>query len=73
MYVAVNVGMAVDKFVALGIGHVGKIKLALLLAELRVEDNVQEQVAQLLLNALHIAIGNGVGQFVCLLYGVISE
>ena len=73
MYVAVNVGVAVDKLVALGIGHIGKVKCALLLAQLGVKDNVLEQVAQLLLYTLHIVVGDGVGQLVGLLYGVITQ
>ena len=73
MNVAVDVRMTVDQFVAQGIGHVSEIERPLFLAQLRIEHHVQEQVAQLLLDALHIVIGDGVGQFVGLLNGVAAQ
>ena len=65
--------MAVDEFVAQGVGHVRKVERALLLAELRVEDDMQQQVAQLLADALHVVVRNGVGQFVGLFDGIAAQ
>ena len=65
--------MAVDEFVAQRIGHVGKVERALLLAQFRVEDHVEQQVAQLLLDALHVVVENCIGQFVGLLNRVAPQ
>ena len=73
MYVVVYVRVAVYELVALGVGHVGEVEGSGLLAQLRVEDNVQQQVAQLLAYALHVAVGDGVDEFVGLLYGVVAQ
>ena len=73
VYVAIDVGVAVDKLVALGIGHIAKVETALFLAKFRIEDNVQQQIAQLLLYAVHIIVGYGIHQFVGLLYSVVAQ
>ena len=71
--VAVDVGVAVDQLVAQRVGHVAEIERALFLAQFRIEHHVQQQVAQLLLDALHIVVGDGIGQFVSLLDGVAAQ
>ncbi len=73
MDVAVDVRMAVYQFVAERIGHIGIVEKALFLTQLGVENHMQQQVAQLLLDSLHVAVGNGVGQFVGLLDGVAAQ
>ena len=73
MDVAVDVRMTVDQLVAEGIGHISEIECALFLAQFRIEHHVQQQVAQLLFDALHIMIGDGVGQLVGLLDGVAPQ
>lgn len=71
--VAVDVRVAVDQLVAQRVGHVAEIERALFLAQFRIEHHVQQQVAQLLLDALHIVVGDGIGQFVSLLDGVAAQ
>lgn len=67
MDVAVDVRMAVDELVAQSVGHVRIVERAGLFAQLGVEHDVEQQVAQLLLDALHIVIEQRVGQLVGLL------
>ena len=71
--VAIDVRVPVYEFVAQGVGHVPEIKGALLLAQLRVEDHVQQQVAELLLDSLHVVIRDGIGQFVGLLDRIAAQ
>ena len=73
MDVAVDVGVAVYELVTLGVGNVGEIEGPGLLAQLRVEYHVQQQVAQLLAYALHVVVGDGVDKFVGLFYGVVAQ
>ena len=73
MDVAVDVRMTVDQLVAEVVGHVAEIERALFLAQFRIEHHVQEQVAQLLLDACHIMIGDGIGQLVGLLDSVAPQ
>ena len=73
MYVAIDMRMAIDEFVALLVGYLAKVETTLLLAQLRVEHNMQKQVAQLFLDALHIAIGDSINQLVSLLYSVVAQ
>ena len=65
--------MAVDQLVAQGIGHITEIERALFLAQLRIENHMQQQVAQLLLDSLHIVRRDGIGQFVGLLDRVAAQ
>ncbi len=71
--ISIDVRVAVDEFVAYAICHIGIVECALLRAEFRVEDNVQQQVAQLLLDALHITVGNGIDEFVGLFDCVVAQ
>ena len=73
MDVAVNVRMSVNQLVAQGVGHIAEIECALFLAQFRIEHHVQQQVAQLLFDALHIMVGDGIGQLVGLLDGVAPQ
>ena len=71
--VAIDVGMAIDELVAEIVAHIGKVELTLLLAHLGVENDVEQQVAQLLADALHIFVCDGVDQLKALLDGVAAE
>ncbi len=63
MYLAINMRMPVNQLVTERIGHIAKIESALFLAQFREEHHVQQQVAQLLLDTLHVVVRNGIGQF----------
>jgi len=67
MNVAVNVRMAVYQFVAQGVSHIRIVERPGFLTQLGVEHHMQQQVAQLLLDPLHIVVGDGIGQFIRLL------
>ena len=67
MDVAVNVRMAVYQFVAQGVGHIRIVERPGFLTQFGVEHHMQQQVTQLLLDPLHIVVGDGIGQFIRLL------
>ena len=73
MNLAVDVRMAVDEFVAQSVHDLRVVERSGLGAQLRVEDDVQHQVAQLLADALHVAVEDGVRQLVGLLDGVLAQ
>ena len=73
MDVAVNVRMAVYQFVAQGVGHIRIVERPGFLTQFGVEHHMQQQVTQLLLDPLHIVVGDGIGQFVSLLDGVAAQ
>ena len=64
------VGVTVNQFVAKGIAHVGDVKGAVLFANLGVECNVQQHVAQLFLGRLVVVANEGIAQFIGLFYGI---
>ena len=71
--VAVDVRMTVDQLVAQAVDHIRIVERSSFGAQFRVEDDMQHQVAQLLADALHVAVENGVGQFVGLLDRVAAQ
>ena len=73
MDVAVDVRMTVDQLVAQAVDHIRIVERSGFGAQFRVEDDMQHQVAQLLADALHVAVENGVGQFVGLLDRVAAQ
>ena len=65
--------MPVDQFVAQHVAHVGDVEVARLGADLGIEDDVQEQVAQLLRDVVHIVRKDRIREFVGLFDGVGAE
>ena len=60
-------GMAADQFAGDGFDHAAEVEQPDLLRDPRVEDDLQQQVAQLVPQLLSISALNGVGDFVGLL------
>ncbi len=58
------------QLVAKLVADIGYVKLPLFAADFGIEDYVQQHVAKLFADILHIVVHNGVGEFVNLLYGV---
>ena len=73
LHVAIDVGMPVDKLVAEHVADVCYIEVTRFGADLSIEDDVQEQVAQLLGDVMHVVRQDGVGQFVGFFDGVGAE
>ena len=73
MHIAIYMRVAIYQLVADAICHLRVVKCPLLLAELRVEYDVQQQVAKLLFDTLHILIRDGIGKLIGLLYGVVAQ
>ena len=69
-FIAEDVGMAADHLVGDGLGHGLEIEVAGFLGHAGMEDDLQQQVAQLLLEAGHVVLGDGVGDLVGFLDGV---
>ncbi len=67
---AEHMRVAADHLARDGIGHVGKCEGALLLGHARVIDDLQQKVAQLVLEARHVLPLDGVGNLIGLLDGV---
>ena len=67
---AEHVRVAADHLSCDGVDHVGEGEGALLLGHARVIDDLQQQVAQLLLECAHVALLDGVGDLVGFLDGV---
>ena len=65
--------MTIYQLITQRITYISKIELSLLICHLRVEDDMKQHIAKLLLNTLHIAICNGVCQLKSLLNGIISQ
>ena len=72
MDIAIDVRVAVDKFVAHAISNIGIVERTSLVAHLRVEDYVKQQIAKLLLDALHIFVGDSIHQLIGLLNSIIT-
>ena len=73
LHVAIDVGVPIDQFVAKHVAHVGNVKVARFGADLRIEDDVQQQVAQFLGNVVHVVRQDGVGQFISFFDGIGAE
>ena len=73
MHLPVNVRMAINQLVAQSVHYVGIVERSGLLAQLGVENHVQQQVARLFLDTVEILVQDGVGQLVRLLDRVVSE
>ena len=71
--IAKDVRVAIDQLIAQSVGHRADIEQTLLVAHLRVECHVQQQVANLLLDIIHIAVGNCVHQLVSLLDRIATQ
>ena len=65
--------VAVDELIAKGIGHIAEVKGTLLLADGAIEDNVQEHIAQLLLDLLGAAREDRIGELIDLFEGIGTE
>lgn len=70
---AEHVRMAENQLVADRIGHVAYVESLLLGAHFGIEDDMQQQIAQLLFHIIQIMVQNRVGQFVGFLYRIHSE
>lgn len=68
--VAVDVGVAEDEFFAKGIAHVGYVKLAFLLAESGVKQDVEQHIAQFFAYVVGLSSYQCLGKFHSFLYGV---
>ena len=70
---AEHVRMVENQLVADRIGHVAYVESLLLGAHFGIEDDMQQQIAQLLFHIIQIMVQNRVGQFVGFLYRIHSE
>ncbi len=64
VYVAEHVGVAENQFRVEGVGHVGDVKLAVLLADFGIEKHVQQHVAEFLADFGGFAVEQGLREFV---------
>ena len=71
--IAKDVRVAVDQLIAQSVSHRADIEQALLVAHLRVECHVQQQIANLLLHIVHIAVRDGIDQLVSLLDRIATQ
>lgn len=62
--------VAVYQLVTQEIDYIGDIELALLLADLGIEDYMQEHIAELLGNVLRVLLHYGIAEFIYLLYSL---
>ena len=65
--------VAVDELIAKGIGYIAEVKGTLLLADGAIEDNVQEHIAQLLLDLLGAPREDRIGELIDLFEGIGTE
>ena len=73
LYIAVDMRMSVYQLIAQCIDHIAYIETPLFRPHARIEDDVEQQVAQLLADAVHVAVRYRIGQFERLLYGVVAQ
>ena len=73
MDIAVDMRMAIDQLVAQGIDRRRIVEGTGLLTQLGIEYDMQQQVADLLLDPLQIVVQNGICQLIGLLDGIVSQ
>ena len=68
-----NMGMTENQLVTLRIGHIRDIERPLFRSYFGIKYHMQQQVAQLFLDILHIVIEQRIDQFIGLFYGAATQ